>query len=560
MPDKSSYLQYLPSVLWDREAPAPGFSLGTMLLVFEKILTGLDDGVVIQHNGHDHQAIEMVIANLYQLFDPWFTPPEFLDWLASWVGLKLLSNWDEYQRRKAIAEITQIYWQRGLKTSLSQYLALYTVVETRPRLAIDNGNKILFSQPLPGQSAPVYSLVSQGQFVQNDPVPYTGLIRPWCIAAAPPPPNGDGSLFVGDRGTQGGKWPFQVNSQVWRIGPTGSYTFAVTPGTSVTPLVPQPISPSTWKLSGVVAIAVRNLSPNPLEVYVLDDNGALYQLLPNASQNPITNITQAGATLWSIAMAVDTDNNLLILDRGDGGGTANPPKIIKVQLSPLSITRHNLTQVIWPLSLLVQPNGTLIIGDGRKQQPTNTNLLSPADLPGNLVQVDRSKDPVWNEQVLLSVPNPLVAPTAVVHEDDTHVLVLDVGLKPFVPDINTPFVSQVAESAAVYRVDLNAATVMRAAEPGNLVYPTGMAFSAGSLFICDPGQPETGIIGLGGVSPLLCRVLPHEFGVVVHFCIQRLPQDQQAQDAVRRDILASIRSIVDQEKPAHTLYQLITEV
>ncbi len=524
-----------------------------MLLVFEKILTGVDDGVVIRHGDHDHKAIETVIANLYQLFDPWFTPPEFLDWLASWVGLKLLSSWDEYQRRKAIAEITQIYWQRGLKTSLSQYLALYTVVETRPRIAIDNGNKILFSQPLPGQSAPVYSLVSQGQFVQIDPVKdpltytYTGLIRPWCIAAAP-----DGGLFVGDRGAQGGNWPFQVNSQVWSIGPTGSYTFAGTP------LVPQPISPSTWNLQAVVAIAVRILSAGSWEVYVLDFNGALYQLLPNASR--ITNITQAGVTLWPVAMAVDTDNNLLILDRGNGAGTPNPPKIIKVQLSPLSITRHNLTQVIEPLSLLVQPDGSLIIGDGRKQQPTNTNLLPPADLPGNLVLVDRSKDPNWNEQVLLTVPNPLVAPTAVAHEDDTHVLVLDVGLKPFVPDSNTPFVSQVAEPAAVYRVDLKASAVTRAAEPGNLVYPTGMALSAGSLFICDPGQPETGIIGMGGVSPLLCRVLPHEFGVVIHFCIQRLPQDQQTQDAVRRDIIASIRSIVNQEKPAHTLYQLITEV
>jgi phage tail-like protein len=529
--------------------PAPGFSLGTMLLVFEKILTGVDDDVVIQHGDHKHQAIETVIANLYQLFDPWFTPPVFLDWLASWVGLKLLSSWDEYQRRKAIAEITQIYWQRGLKTSLSQYLALYTVVETRPRIAIDNGNKILFSQPLPGQPAPVYSLVSQGQFVQNDPEPYTGLIRPWCIAAAP-----DGSLYVGDRGTQGGNWPFKVNSQVWRIDSTGSYSFAST--AAGTPLVPQPISPSSWNLQAVVAIAVRNLGPTSWEVYVLDFNGALYRLLPNPSQTPLTNIAQAGVLLWPISMAVDTDNNLLILDRGNGTGTVNPPKIIKVQLPSMSITRHTLTQVIEPLSLLVQPNGKLIIADGREQQPASgTDILPPADLPGNLVVVDRSNDPNWNEQVLLTGQNPLVAPTALVHEDDTHVLVLDVGLKPFVPDSNAPFISQVAEPAAAYRVDLKASTVTRAAEPGNLVYPTGMAFSGGSLFICDPGQPE-----IGNIPPLVCRVLPHEFGVVVHFCIQRLPQDQQTQGAVIRDIIASIRSIVDREKPAHTLSQLITEV
>jgi len=526
-----------------------------MLLVFEKILMGLADDVVIQHGNHYHIAIETVIANLYKLFDPWFTPPEFLDWLASWVGLKLFYNWDEYQRRKAIGEITQIYWQRGLKTSLSQYLALYSVVETRPRIAIDNGNKILFSQPLPGQSVPVHSLVSQGyshvlkgQYVQADPVPFSGLIRPSCIAVAP-----DGSLFVGDLGTQGGIWPFEVKSQVWGIGPMGSYSFAST--VADTPLVPpQPISPSNWNLNAVVAIAVRNLSPTSWEVYVLDSNGDIYRLLPNASQI-LKNITQQ-----PIAMAVDTDNkNLLILDHGDGTDT-NPPKIIRVELSTKSITPHNLTQVIEPLSLLVQPDKSLIIGDGRKQPDDVTKLLPSADLPGNLVLVDRSNDANWNEQVLLTGPNPLVAPTAVVHEDDTHVLVLDVGLKPFAPDTNSPFVSQVAEPAAVYRVDLKASTVMLAAEPGNLVYPTGMAFSGGSLFICDPGQPEIGLKGLGDVSPLICRVLPHEFGVAVHFCIPRSPQEEPTQDAVRSDIIAGIRSIVDREKPAHTLYQLITEV
>ena len=43
MPDKSSYLRFLPPVLWEKEPPAPEFSLGGMLRIFEKILTGLDD-------------------------------------------------------------------------------------------------------------------------------------------------------------------------------------------------------------------------------------------------------------------------------------------------------------------------------------------------------------------------------------------------------------------------------------------------------------------------------------------------------------------------------------
>ncbi len=51
----SSYLRYLPPVLWespppeDRPTDATRFGLGTFLLAFEKTLTGLDDDVVIRH-------------------------------------------------------------------------------------------------------------------------------------------------------------------------------------------------------------------------------------------------------------------------------------------------------------------------------------------------------------------------------------------------------------------------------------------------------------------------------------------------------------------------------
>src|SRR6266496_4462918 len=132
--EKSSYLGYLPPILWEGDAPL----LGAMLRIFEKILTGIDDDQVVQHGDHTHTAIEMVIAQMYQLFDPWRTPPQFLDWLASWVDLQFpvvwdpqqrqyIPRWDEYQRRKAISQIVQIYHRRGLKEGLNQYLNLYTL-------------------------------------------------------------------------------------------------------------------------------------------------------------------------------------------------------------------------------------------------------------------------------------------------------------------------------------------------------------------------------------------------------------------------------------------------
>ena len=84
------------------------------------------------------------------------------------------------------------------------------------------------------------------------------------------------------------------------------------------------------------------------------------------------------------------------------------PKIIDVQIVPFAVTSRNLTTVVEPLSLLVQPNGNLIIGDGRQQN---------AAVPADLVLVDRSNNAAWVETSLLGAlladQNPLVAPTAV---------------------------------------------------------------------------------------------------------------------------------------------------
>ena len=58
----SSYLNYLPPVLWSSRAAAGGFDLGRMLCVFEKMLTGIDDGVVIGHG--DNATMTTVIQSV----------------------------------------------------------------------------------------------------------------------------------------------------------------------------------------------------------------------------------------------------------------------------------------------------------------------------------------------------------------------------------------------------------------------------------------------------------------------------------------------------------------
>jgi phage tail-like protein len=49
MATTSSYLKYLPAVFSSSLGPAGAFSFGTMLCPFEKILTGINDGIVITH-------------------------------------------------------------------------------------------------------------------------------------------------------------------------------------------------------------------------------------------------------------------------------------------------------------------------------------------------------------------------------------------------------------------------------------------------------------------------------------------------------------------------------
>src|SRR6266700_3810394 len=177
--NQSSYVRYLPPVLWEGDNPF----LRTMLRVFEKILTGIDDGLSIQHGDHEHEAIEAVIAQVYQLFDPWHTPFQFLDWLASWADLELpviwnsqmrqyVPAWNEYQRRNAIDQIVPIYQQSGLKEGLDRYLELYVPAEKRPRIAIDDGSRVLFMQPQPEIFAQISMLVGQKPYISTGSVSF----------------------------------------------------------------------------------------------------------------------------------------------------------------------------------------------------------------------------------------------------------------------------------------------------------------------------------------------------------------------------------------------------
>ena len=531
------YLHYLPPVLWQAQGPSLEFSVGQMLRVFEKILSGIEDGETLTHRPHaarlehEHEGIEAEIDRLYQLFDPRTVRDAFLPWLAGWVGLRLPPVWDDYQQRKAIAEIAQIHLQRGLREGLRQNLDLYAVATTRPRIVVDDAAKVLASRLIPEQAAAVYALVSQGPFVREDrTVAHSGLVRPRSIALTP-----DGDLLVGDEGMPGDTPP--VRPGVWRITRTGDYADA-----AGVPPSPRPLGQPNWNLRSALALAVDDRSV-PWRAYVLDFAGQrLYRLTAPALDQAVAvaTVAQLGITVPE-GMAFDANGHLLILDRGPG--------IVDVDLAlaPPTATRRVLTEVLQPRALLVASDGTLVIGDARE---------ADAPTPADLVVVDRTDPANWVERRLLAAlprdRNPLVAPFAVVEEDPGHLLVLDIGLKPDA-DASEPFLRTIAEPAAVYRValGLQPPAVTRATEAGRLVYPTDMVRHDGILYICDFGEPE-----LATQRRRQWRVAPHEFGVIVHFSKERPPRSAEQQKAIIRDIT----EIVVSQKPAGSFASVITAI
>lgn len=548
MTDTSGYLRYLPPVLWEHEPAAPELSLGAMLRIFEKILTGIADDVTVPHAGHLHPSLNTEVGRLARLFDPWQTPDRFLPWLASWVALEFPTLqgtplWDEYQQRKVTSQIATIYRQRGLKAGLNQYLELYAVGRTKPRVALDDGSRVLTLTPGDG-IVPVSALVTQGPVVSGNTVWSEGVTRPSAVAVA-----GDGSLFLADQGVPPGN-AVALPRRVWRLDPAGRPDLTAIPAPPAAQK-PQPIAPAELANMTFAAVAVAPpRAGRPETLYVLNTDGVLFAVrapFRDVAATQVTSLAVAGVAITPVAMAVDPRGDLVVLDRGGGPGTPNPPKVIAVQLDPLSVKRTNLSTVVEPLSVLAEADGSLIVGDGRAQEPAD-----PSQFPGNLVRIDRGTTP-WTERPLLPAANPLVAPTGLARTVDGRLYALDLGLKPVTPSTTDPFIGAVAEHAGVFSIGPAGSppTAQRITQPGQFVNPTGMVAAGRRLVICDPGHV---------LQPISARVRPFQFDVVIHFAEPNLPTDPAERSSALAKAVGDIGTIVDQQKPAHTLWTLVTRI
>jgi len=106
-------------------------------------------------------ALDAVVApaicaldNFAAYLDPALTPPDFLDWLAGWVGVVLDENWPLERRRGLVARLAGLYARRGTVAALAEEVSLYTLVA--PEIT-ENGGVTWSSTPggpLPGRPEP----------------------------------------------------------------------------------------------------------------------------------------------------------------------------------------------------------------------------------------------------------------------------------------------------------------------------------------------------------------------------------------------------------------------
>jgi phage tail-like protein len=95
-------MQYLPSIYHEDGLMA------RLLMLFDSFLA----------------PIEKQINTQQYYLDPRMTPAQFLDWLASWLGLTLDPDISEQQRRKLVQEAARLYKLRGTRRGLVEYLEI----------------------------------------------------------------------------------------------------------------------------------------------------------------------------------------------------------------------------------------------------------------------------------------------------------------------------------------------------------------------------------------------------------------------------------------------------
>ena len=521
---KSSYLQYLPPVLWMEEPDAPAFSLGRFLLAFEHLLTGLDTQPSMAHTGYQHASLEQTLDELHKLYNPFKVRSQdspwleaWLQYLASWIGLELLPDWDAYQKRKLISDAVHIYNLRGRKQGILKALEIYVTSTLKPRIAIDTGESV-FRVPLEGERAGQAHVVSSGP----------PLLHPLSVTIDRTDQTYRGRIIIGDAGAP----TFGESVKLWRMTAYGELEYQFQGGRVVPmPIYDSSVAPASARLTRPVAIV-----DDPAGFYAVADEGvgAPAKILRVAKSFPYTAtvVWQGGQdqlTHRLVGMIRDAAGNYVVLD--DVGST----RILVITPSGAVARTLELGHVVAPAAVTIDPNGHYIVADAGDPH---------TDAPTEIYKIDPSTAEATRLLTGLAAPERPVFPTALYLEADGNLLILDYGVKEggetqppvaqpaVVWRLSPPSTPPAADEEAPPRLEV-------VSRDGLYVQPMAMTQDlSGNLLVVDQGD---------FTEARDWRLHPHEFGVVLHFT-QAFPEIDR--------MVRSISALVQAEQPAGSRFWL----
>jgi phage tail-like protein len=89
--------------------------------------------------------IQAVVDDLDAYVDPLTAPPDLLEWVGTWMGLRVNRRWPVQRRREFVARALSVYLWRGTKRGIEEAVELYTGV--RPDVT-DSGGVSASPEPL----------------------------------------------------------------------------------------------------------------------------------------------------------------------------------------------------------------------------------------------------------------------------------------------------------------------------------------------------------------------------------------------------------------------------
>lgn len=101
------------------------------------------------------------LDNIDAYLDPWLCPPDFLPWMASWVGVEIDENWSEEQQRRLVATAVDLLQWGGTRRGTIDLIRAFLGIEA-DRIEVEDSGGVAWSvtpgAALPGTAPPTVTV------------------------------------------------------------------------------------------------------------------------------------------------------------------------------------------------------------------------------------------------------------------------------------------------------------------------------------------------------------------------------------------------------------------